>query len=150
MHKFVILFCLAAALPFNPALAAPPFGKVVAYIAREVVELKALAAGARALEGAAKEDALRQGRAALSKLNPIFQDADREARRAEQQALIEKWRERADRTSDFVEVVERVKKLDELGVEILQLEDEFCGPRDLYQFSGDCPEAEFRPYGSPR
>jgi hypothetical protein len=141
MRKFIIVFCVTVALPsgvFAAGVSVAALETMIGYLSRSMGELKALAASARVISGTAKEEALLRGRAELFKLKPIFRDAQQEAERVQQQALIEKWRERADRVSDFVEAIKKVEELKELAAERDQLQDEFCGPRDPYRFSGDC------------
>jgi hypothetical protein len=140
VRKFLIILCIAMAIPAF-ALAdsrVTSFVTVVDYLAGSLRELKVLAATVRTSIGPAKEQLLLQGRAKLSKLAPIFEDAQAEAGRVEEEAVTERWRERADRFSDFLEAYKKIDELKELDPVYNELQDEFCGPRDLYRFSGDC------------
>jgi hypothetical protein len=142
IRTFVIVFCVVVAFP-SVSRAGPNIAlleRMVGYLSRSVEALKGLAADARVAQGAAKEEALVKGRAELAKLKPVFHDAQQEAERLEQQESMEKWRERIDRASDLVDAYRKVEELKELTAERDVLEDEFCGPRDFYRFSGghDC------------
>jgi hypothetical protein len=140
MRKLAIIFCLSVALPsaLPAGVYTAALERVIGSLAKSIQELKILAAGVRKFPGAAKEEALRRGQAELSRLKPMFREAQLEAERLEQRSLIEKWRGRADRISDLEDVFKKTKELKELEAERAQLSDEFCGPRDLYRFAGDC------------
>ncbi len=140
MRKRAIFLCFVMALSSSSfgAVSVATLDRMLTYLSRSIGELKALAAGARAATAEARDAIKLRGQAEFIKLKPVFQDAKREADRLEQQALIEKWRERTDRISDTFEVFKKVEELKQLEVEGELLKNEFCGPRDMYRFSGDC------------
>ena len=140
MRKFIIILCVAVVIPAG-VLAdtrVTPLVRIVDYLFGSIQEPKGLAASARASIGPAKEELILRGRAELSRLNPILRDAQGEAARVEQEALIEKWRERADHINDLVEAYNKINELKRLIPIVDELQDEFCGPRDMYRFAGDC------------
>jgi hypothetical protein len=158
MRKSVILFsALVVVLP-SVLLAAgvnsANLGKlerVLEHLYQAMQEVKGIAANAGAREGAAKHGLRLQGRLQLSKLDPVFRDAKLETERLQNRALVEKWRERADRANDFADLYKRDKELDDLIVEREMLKDELC-VTDLYDFSGDTTDSgrKFRQYGEVR
>lgn len=140
MRKFIIIFCVVVAIPAG-VLAdtrVTPLVRIVDYLLGQIQDVKGLAASVRASIGPAKEELILLGRAKLSRLDPIFREAQTEAERVEHEALIERWRERADRTSDLVETYKKIDELKGLLDDRERLQNELCGPRDLYRFAGDC------------
>jgi hypothetical protein len=144
-RRFLITCCIVWAavaipsiLPAAPAPNVATLERLVGYLSRSIEELRGLASDVRAARGALKEEALVKGRAELSRLKPAFQDARREAERLKREKERETWRGRVDRVYDFVDAYNKIKELDELEIERDQLQAEFCGPRDLYGYAGDC------------
>jgi hypothetical protein len=155
MRNLAIVVCVVVSFP-SVAHAAPSLAvleRVLADLSRALDGLEGVAAEARGASGAAKEQALVKGREELSKLDPVFQNAQQEVERLEQQEATEKWRERIDHANDLLEAYKKASELKELERERDALENEFCGPRDYYKYNGgsDCPDDTSGPrqYGSP-
>jgi hypothetical protein len=141
MRKLFIISFLAIALP-STLLAAPNLAtleRLLGSLSHSIGELRGLAAEARGARGAAQEEALARGRAELERIQPVFQNARREVERLKHEDTMEKWRGRLDRVEDIVDVINKVHELEELEAAGAALRNEFCGPHDLYRWSGDCP-----------
>jgi hypothetical protein len=154
MRNLAIIVCVVVSLPSVAHAAAnlAALERVLADLSRDLEGLEGVAAEAHAASGAAKEEALAKGREELSRLNPIFENAQQEVERLEQQEATEKWRERIDHANDLLEAYKTEEELKELEREDDQLAHEFCGPRDYYKYGGsDCPDDTSGPpkYGSP-
>jgi DNA repair exonuclease SbcCD ATPase subunit len=138
MRNLAIVVCVVVSFP-SVAYAGSTvevLERALADLSQALHGLEGVAAEVRATSGAAKEEALVKGREELSKLDPVFQNAQEEVERLEQEEATEKRRERIEQANDLLEAYKELER------EHDRLADEFCGPRDFYKYNGgsDCPD----------